>query len=360
MSVPLLAAVTRTGSADGVAVVTDLLHGALVHGWGPDVRTVTMFDGPAVAPAIADKVRFTLRLGRELVRTRPAWVLANHLGLLRALSGVPGIVRPPYAVFLHGIEAWRPLGPATLMRVSHARVRLANSHYTARRVRAANPGVGPIEVCHLALPESRAPREPGPGTAVPDIGEAAVLAVGRMAASERYKGHDALLAAWPQVIARVPSARLVFAGGGDDVERIRRAAANPALRGSVHIAGFVPDAELELLYRRSAVFALPSTDEGFGLVYLEAMARGLPCVALRDSAAAEVVQDGVTGVLAASRDPDALAGALVPLLADRACRAAMGQAARARVAREFSRATFEARVTEALTRAFAVTHDPAA
>ncbi|HEX7084778.1 MAG TPA: glycosyltransferase [Vicinamibacterales bacterium] len=360
MSVPLLAAITRTGSADGVAVVADLLHGALVHGWGPDVRTVTMFDGPAAAPRLADKVRFTLRLGRALVRTRPAWVVANHLGLLRALSGMPGIVRPPYAVFLHGIEAWRPFGPSTLRLVSCARVRLANSHYTARRVQATNPGVGPIEVCHLALPASRAPREPDPGTAIPDIGEAAVLAVGRMAASERYKGHDALLAAWPQVIARVPSARLVFAGGGDDVERIRKAAANPVLRGTVHVAGFVPDAELELLYRRSAVFALPSTDEGFGLVYLEAMARGLPCVALRDSAAAEIVADGVTGVLAASREPDALAAALIPLLADRERRVAMGEAARARVTHEFSRARFEARVTEALSRAFAATHEPAA
>jgi phosphatidylinositol alpha-1,6-mannosyltransferase len=360
MSAPLLAAVTRSGSADGIAVVADLLHGALVHGWGPGVRTVSMFDGPASAPALADKVRFTLRLGRELVRSRPAWVLANHLGLLKALRPVPAAARPPYAVFLHGIEAWRSLDAASRVTLGAARLRLANSHYTARRVRESHPGIGPIEVCHLALPESRAPREPAPGTPFHDIGPAAVLAVGRMSAAERYKGHDALLAAWPHVIARVPAATLVFAGGGDDLGRIRAAAADSALRGSVHVLGFVPDGELELLYRRAAVFALPSTDEGFGLVYLEAMARGVPCVALRDTAAAEIVQDGTTGTLASGREPEPLAQALTSLLLDPNRRAAMGAAARARVAHEFSRRRFESRIVEMLTRAFAVTRDPAA
>ena len=360
MSAPLLAAVTRAGRADGVAVVADLLHGALVRGWGPGIRTVALFDGPAAAPTLADKVRFTLRLGRELVRSRPAWMLANHLGLLKALRPVPVAARPPYAVFLHGIEAWRVLDSPSRTLLGAARVRLANSHYTARRVRESNPGLGPIEVCHLALPASRAPREPAPGTPVRDIGPAAVLAVGRMAAAERYKGHDALLAAWPRVIAHVPGATLVFAGGGDDLSRIRAAAADPALRGSVHVLGFVPDEELELLYRRAAVFALPSTDEGFGLVYLEAMARGLPCVALADTASAEVVDDGATGVLASGREPGGLAQALTSLLLDADRRATMGAAARVRVANEFSRERFEARVIEVLTRAFAMTRDSAA
>lgn len=349
---PLLAAVTLAGRGDGIAVVGMLLHGALTGGWGPACRVLTMFEGAASPPGLRHKLGFAAALTRQVLLRRPDWILANHLGLLKALAAIPGPLRPPHAVFLHGIEAWRTLTASERRWVAGAQVRLSNSRYTARRVAERNPGLGPIVACPLALPPSRLPRVPAPSAQAPEVGSQAVLVVGRVSAAERYKGHDVLLASWPLVRARVPTAQLIFAGGGDDVNRLRGAAADPALGGSVHVLGFVADDELELLYRRAACFALPSTGEGFGLVFLEAMARGLPCVALADSAAADIVVDGVTGCLIAEQRAEPLSAALVDLLEHPDWRAEMGAAGRARVDAQFTQEQFERRAIAALAAAF--------
>ena len=82
----------------------------------------------------------------------------------------------------------------------------------------------------------------------------------RLASTERYKGHDELIAAWPQVVTAVPEAELLIVGGGDDDQRLKSVAATlsePA-RARVRFLGRVPHAELLRLYRTSRVFAMPS------------------------------------------------------------------------------------------------------
>ncbi|MFB3816996.1 MAG: glycosyltransferase family 4 protein [Candidatus Methylomirabilales bacterium] len=101
----------------------------------------------------------------------------------------------------------------------------------------------------------------------------------------------------------------------------------------VAFLGTVPLAELRERYARASVFCLPSKQEGFGIVFLEAMAAGLPVVAGRAAAVPETVADGQTGLLVEPRDPDALATALAGLLAQPARRRALGAAGRQRVRR---------------------------
>jgi glycosyltransferase involved in cell wall biosynthesis len=88
---------------------------------------------------------------------------------------------------------------------------------------------------------------------------------------------------------------------------------------------------LEGLYRRAAIFVLPSRSEGFGVVVAEAMAFGKPVVASRVGGLAELVDDGVTGILVPPRRPDLLRGALDQLLADADLRRRMGAAGRERI-----------------------------
>jgi phosphatidylinositol alpha-1,6-mannosyltransferase len=173
-----------------------------------------------------------------------------------------------------------------------------------------------------------------------------------MSASERYKGHDQLLLAWPRVIAEVPDATLVMVGRGDDVERLRAKAAALGLGRSVHLTGFVPDAPLRALLRHAAVFAMPSRGEGFGLVYLQAMRAGVPCLGSRDDAAADVIVDGETGLLVPRQDPEAIAGALARLLTDDAMRRRMGDAGKRRFDATFTYPRFRARLAGLLARAF--------
>ena len=113
-----------------------------------------------------------------------------------------------------------------------------------------------------------------------------------------------------------------------DWERLRD---DLSLQGHVEFLGTVPRRELAERYRRAAVFCLPSRQEGFGIVFLEAMAHAKPIVAARAAAVPETVADGETGILADPDDPDAFAQGLAALLADRDLRRRMGAAGRRRV-----------------------------
>jgi glycosyltransferase involved in cell wall biosynthesis len=126
----------------------------------------------------------------------------------------------------------------------------------------------------------------------------------------------------------------VVAGGGDDEPRLREKARALGLDRHVRFEGLAGPARLAELYRTAAFFVMPSRGEGFGLVYLEAMRAGLPCIAA-PGAAEEIVEHGVSGLIADPREPGALAGAIVRLFADPRARAAMGAAARACVAARF-------------------------
>jgi phosphatidylinositol alpha-1,6-mannosyltransferase len=257
---------------------------------------------------------------------RPAYVF-DLLGPARVQAWVPASLRSPYLVALHGIEVWRPLSRDRRKTLANAAARLAFSAYTVERARPYCDLDG-TAVIPLALEE----REPA-GVADPGIldrvGRDFLLLVGRMAASERYKGHDQILEALPR------EARLVIAGEGDDRPRLETRVAEMGLTGRVVFTGFVSEATLAELYRRCAAFVMPSRGEGFGLVYLEAMRAGKPCVAARGGAAEEIVVDGETGFLLDPDDRRELSTVLATLL-DRPERARrMGEAGRARWQREF-------------------------
>jgi len=324
-----------------VAGVVRLLWQAVQTRW-PDGRLVTLVTDVApntLESSTADRLAFGARVAAAQVAGGCGWTLYSHLSLAKVQRFLPPGARRPYAVFLHGIEVWRGLDSADLRLLSGASLRVANSAYTADRVRECHPEIGPVMVCPLALPPRWGAPTTGAIAPAHDIGPRAVVIVGRMSAGERYKGHDALLAAWPSVLTRHPEARLVIVGSGDDEARLR-AKARPLGDAAVLFTGFVDDAQLESIYARAAVFAMPSRGEGFGLAYLEAMAHGVPCIGSTHDAAGEVIDDGVTGFLVDQDDSHALADRLSLLLGDDARRRSMGEAGRRRLRERFTAERF--------------------
>src|SRR5262245_26279930 len=202
MSSPTLAAITLHESGGGVASVSRLVWRVMGETWGDHRRLITLSDAPAdpdgpKRPTIGRRAAFGLRLAAAQTAHPDGWVFFTHLSLARAQRLMPAVLRRQYAVFLHGIEAWRPLTEHEHAVLRGAALRVANSRYTATQILAANPEIGPIEVCRLAY----SPADAKPATArwtssAPDIGPKAVLLVGRMDAAERYKGHDELLEIW--------------------------------------------------------------------------------------------------------------------------------------------------------------------
>jgi glycosyltransferase involved in cell wall biosynthesis len=135
-----------------------------------------------------------------------------------------------------------------------------------------------------------------------------------------------LLRALPAVRRSVPRARAVVVGDGPEHAALRALAAELELGQAVEFHGALPDDDdVARLYRHADVFCLPSIQEGFGIVFLEAMASGLPVVATRSAAIPEVVPDGRAGLLVPPGNPGALAESLIELLRNPGQRAAFGR-----------------------------------
>jgi phosphatidylinositol alpha-1,6-mannosyltransferase len=272
-----------------------------------------------------------------------AALVFDHLGPARVQAWLPAGWRRPYAVFALGVEVERALTGDRRRALENASLRLAISEHT-RRLTERSAGVD-AQVLYPALEEEAATGTPD-RAALERAGDGFFLIVGRLAASERYKGHERLF----EALRRVPNARLVVAGDGDDRARLEAAAHD--LGDRVAFLGFVDDATRDALYARCRALVLPSTGEGFGLVYLEAMRAGRACVGLAEGAASEIVVDGESGRLVDATS-DALAGALRELLDD-ARSSKYGAAGRRRYESHFTLERFRAefvRHLDALLRA---------
>jgi glycosyltransferase involved in cell wall biosynthesis len=142
---------------------------------------------------------------------------------------------------------------------------------------------------------------------------------------------DDLLEAAALLRQRIAGVQFRIIGDGPEASRLRALHDRLALGESAVFLGPVDRDTLALEYSRARCFCLPTVQEGFGLVFAEAMAAGLPIVACRAAAVPEVVQDGETGILVPPRTPAAIAAALERMLDDDGMRKEMGMAGRRRV-----------------------------
>jgi phosphatidylinositol alpha-1,6-mannosyltransferase len=267
-------------------------------------------------------------------------VIVMHVQLLPV--ALPLVMRGAQLVaVLMGIEAWQPLKGLERVALQHAWKVVAISRHTIERFRAANPLLAdlPVTICAPGLPELASP-------AAEHVDSPYAMIVGRMDANERYKGHDALIESWPDVRAAVPDAQLIVVGGGDDRERLREKAGRVCAEG-ITFTGRVDAARLAVLYRDAVCFVMPSRDEGFGLVYLEAMAASVPCVAAR-GAAEEIITDQHDGLIVNATDRQALVSAVIALFREPGLRGRLASAAARRVRDGFSAEVVAARICRTL------------
>jgi phosphatidylinositol alpha-1,6-mannosyltransferase len=294
-------------------------------------------EGVPVRGYRGSRARFLL--GLEAASLTSSRLLYDFAGTAR--SGGLLFPRRPFAVWAHGIEVWDEVRADRRRALERATLVLVNSGYTRERAAPTLGGLRDVRLCRLGswdnTPVSR-PRPEGPPT---------VLLLGRLETG-LPKGQGVLISLWSKVVAAVPDARLLLVGRGPGLEAARAMARASSAAASIEVAGFVPDAQIEDVWARASVFVMPSLTEGFGLVFIEAMRRGLPVIASRADAGAEVNVDGATGYTLDRERPDRLAEAIVELLRDRDRAAAMGAAGQARWREEFSFSAFAARLDAAL------------
>jgi phosphatidylinositol alpha-1,6-mannosyltransferase len=260
------------------------------------------------------------------------------------------LVRPSinYWAVAHGVEVWESLPVHRRLGLRNAQRVLSVSEYTTSEMVRVQK-LDPHRV--FLLPPALDPEFIGTscdGDAVPLPHGRVLLTVGRLISSEPGKGIDSVIRVFSDVLKAVPDLFYVIIGGGDLQPRLEELARESPARGRILFTGKLSLEQLKQYYLRSDIFVMPSRQEGFGIVFLEAMALGKPVIAGDHGGSTEVVQNGVTGFLVDLDDPDALTDRLVLLLRDEALSKKMGEAGRRRVDENYTFPLFEERLTRLL------------
>ncbi len=206
----------------------------------------------------------------------------------------------------HGIEVWEPLSRAKKMLLHQADVILAVSNFTRQKMVT----VQKLENKNITI----FPNTIDPFFAIPTyfydstrlndrygIGpqDVVLFTLARVSSTEKYKGYDVVLECLPEVLAKYPNVRYVIGGKYDtkEKERIDKLIAELKLEHAVKVIGFIKDDELVAHYQMSDLFIMPSRKEGFGIVFIEAMACGLPVIAGNIDGSTDALRNGELGTL---------------------------------------------------------------
>jgi phosphatidyl-myo-inositol dimannoside synthase len=299
-----------------------------------------------------DKSQFALAALRAAGR-QPSFVIALHPHLAPLAAAMRLRSRNFRSiVFAHGLEVWKPLGWPRGMALRNSDLLIAPSGDTAQHL-ISDQKISPEKVRQLAWgldPEFEARLQaPGPPPRPPALPEGRIiLTVGRWDPAERYKGADTLIYALPRVLQTVPGAALVLVGEGEDRGRLEQLARESGAADRIHFRFGLSQEELFACYAHCDVFALPSRAEGFGLVFLEAMANSKPVIGGAHGGTPDVIEDGVSGLLVPHGDVEKLSSALVSLLIDPARAHEMGERGRRRVQENYTFERFQAGLTQVL------------
>ena len=225
-------------------------------------------------------------------------VFCGHLYMAPLAVLVARQARAKLIVQMHGIEAFEC--PTRLRRaaVEAADLILCVSRYTRARV-LSWATIAPERI--VVLPNTVGECfTPGDGSRLRTEwgldGKRVLLSVGRMDSRERYKGHDLVIKAIPELVANGHDVSYVILGGGDDQPRLEALASQAGVAGRVRFMGSAGQDTLVDAYRTADLFVMPSTGEGFGIVYLEAMASGSPALGLAVAGALDALADGELGM----------------------------------------------------------------
>jgi phosphatidylinositol alpha-1,6-mannosyltransferase len=245
-------------------------------------------------------------------------VFGGHLFSLPVAACAARLARARLWAQLHGIEAWQLPSPLQRSAAESADLVTAVSRHTRRRFLSwASSDPQRVKVLPNTVDEQFSPGIPNP-----DLqekyglrGRRVLLTVSRLSSSERYKGHDHVLRALALLAPRFPEIVYVVAGDGDDRGRLEALAGSLGVADNTRFVGHVADAELPDLFRTCDAFVMPSTGEGFGIVFLQALASGKPVIAGDSDGSVDPLRDGAEGILLAP-DSTQLASAIERVLQD--------------------------------------------
>jgi phosphatidylinositol alpha-1,6-mannosyltransferase len=248
------------------------------------------------------------------------FVFCGHFLMAPLAAGICKVLNVPLWLQVHGIEVfWREPSALERRSVESAKIVTTVSRHTRRRL-LHWVGIDPARV--KVLPNTVDPQyQPGPK---PDYllerhaagGKKVLMTVSRLSKLERYKGHDRVIRTLPRLLEQHPDTIYLIVGDGGDRPRLESLAIECGVMKSVQFAGLVPSEELPDYFRLADVFVMPSMAEGFGIVFLEAMATGVHVIGGSKDGGRDALCDGALGTLVDPENSEELASAILAALDD--------------------------------------------
>lgn len=255
---------------------------------------------------------------------KPNVVIISHINL--ALIGlIIKTINPKCNVWLiaHGIEVWRPLTMIKKMFLKRCDRVMCVSNFTKHEITTRhhinpdkcivlNNAVDPF----MKLPERFKKPEHLLSRYQIATDDRILFTLTRLASSEQYKGHDQVIKAVSRLKRKFPNIKYVLSGKYDDKEelRIKKLIIANAVQDQVILTGFIPENELSDYFLMADIFVLPSKKEGFGIVFVEALACGLPVICGNADGSVDAIRNGELGIAINADDIEELENAIIGVL----------------------------------------------
>jgi glycosyltransferase involved in cell wall biosynthesis len=270
------------------------------------------------------RLKLAFALFTCLLFRRPKRVFCGHIKLATLVKSLCQPLGIPYTVLTYGKEVWERLPKSQRQALQQAQDIWTISRYSRDRLCAANEiNIDKVKILPCVVDASVFTPGTKPQELVEKYGLAdskVLMTVARLWSGDIYKGVDVTIRALPKILQVFPQVKYLVIGRGDDRPRLEQLVKDLDLVERVVFAGFVPTEALVAHYRVADAYIMPS-QEGFGIVYLEALACGKPVLAGDDDGSADPLQDGRLGWRVPHRDPEAVAAACIEILkgGDRRC-----------------------------------------
>jgi len=264
-------------------------------------------------------LHFTIKLILGALKNRPNLILCGHINFAPVAFLIYRITTVPYWIIVYGTEVWDVQESSKIKALQAANQIISISSYTRERlINEQKISLEKISLLPVTFDADRFKISSKPYYLLKRYGlqvqQPIILTVGRLSSFDRYKGYDQILKSLPKIRHEIPNIHYILVGKGDDRPRIEQLISQLNLQECVTLAGFVADDELCDHYNLCDVFAMPSKGEGFGIVYLEALACGKPTVGGNQDGAIDALCQGELGALVNPDDVEAIAKTLIQIL----------------------------------------------